>query len=460
MLFSIRTSNGFLSILLFDFFLSYIILSTILPLLPGSLPSLKVTTLNGNVIILIFSLLMLLSIALNRLYQPIDCIYISDLIKKIILTLITAFFLSSSLFFFSGSLIQRNWHIVPVLLILFLAVFIFRIYIFFRMEINKERIVLLGISEQAREIIKEANQKKLKGYYIVGVATSIESQIDSTIDGVNIVGHLNELESIVSSHIIDTIVVTLRNRRAKLPVEQLLQCKFKNIRILEGAKFYEQIKQKILIDNFFKPSWFIFEEGFYYTSLHEFMKRAQGLAVSIILLVLLSPFLIITAILIKIESPGPLFYIQERVGLHGKIFKLLKFRSMAESAEKESGPQFAVKGDMRVTRIGKLIRKIRLDEVPQLINIFMGDMDLVGPRLEREVFVNELEKIVPYYSLRHSVRPGLTGWAQVNYPYGENFEDSKEKLKYDLYYIKHYSLYLDIQIFFMTIREILFAKGR
>ena len=247
--------------------------------------------------------------------------------------------------------------------------------------------------------------------------------------------------------------------RGKLPVNELLQCKIKNIRILEGASFYETVKRKILIDDFFKPSWFIFKEGFYYTSLHGSFKRTQGLIVSFILLVVLSPILILTAVLIKLETPGPVFYIQERVGYHGKIFKLLKFRSMGESAEKETGPQFAKKGDLRVTRVGRVIRKIRLDEIPQFINIFKGDMDLVGPRPERDIFVKELEEIVPYYSLRHAVKPGLTGWAQVNYPYGENFEDSKEKLKYDLYYVKHFSWYFDLQIFFLTIREVVFGKG-
>ncbi len=404
-------------------------------------------------------MILLFSLAVNRLYQPSDFIYLSDLVKKIIPAFFTAFFLFSTLFFFMDNLIGRNWHIIPKLLLFFSAIFAFRIYIFFSMKENREKILLLGISQQAREIVKEALQNRLRGYDIIGFATAIDSQIGSNFQNIPVLGHINDLDSLVNTQTIDTIVVTLRNRRGKLPVDELLLCKFKNIRIQEGAQFYETAKQKILIDDFFKPSWFIFEEGFHYTSLHEFMKRAQGLAVSMILLILLSPLLLLTAILIKLESSGPIFYIQERVGRHDKLFKLLKFRSMRKSAEKGSGPQFAVKGDMRITRVGKIIRTIRLDEVPQLINIFMGDMDLVGPRPEREVFVKELEQIVPYYALRHSVRPGLTGWAQVNYPYGENFEDSKEKLKYDLYYVKHYSWFLDLQIILLTIREILFAKG-
>ncbi len=460
MLFSIRTTKGFLSILFFDTFLAYLSFGTIFFLLPGHMPWLnKDTTLNGNIIFFIFTMILLISLAINRLYQPVNCIYLADLIKKIIPAFFSAFFFFSTLFFFFPNLIDKNWHILPVLILFFSAIILFRLHVFFNMKENREKILLLGISEQGREIIKESVEKRMRGYDIIGFATAMDSQMESTVHNVPVLGHIKELESIISTHTIDTVVVTLRSRRGKLPVDQLLNCKFKNIRILEGAQFYEIAKQKILIDDFFKPSSFIFEEGFYYTSLHEFMKRAQGLSVSIILLILLSPVLFITAILIKLESPGQIFYLQERVGLHGRIFKLLKFRSMTETAEKESGPKFAIKGDMRVTRIGKIIRKIRLDEVPQLINIFMGDMDLVGPRPEREVFVNELEKIVPYYALRHSVRPGLTGWAQVNYPYGENFEDSEEKLKYDLYYIKHYSWYLDMQIFFMTVREIIFAKG-
>jgi exopolysaccharide biosynthesis polyprenyl glycosylphosphotransferase len=185
-----------------------------------------------------------------------------------------------------------------------------------------------------------------------------------------------------------------------------------------------------------------------------------GIVVSFILLAFFSPLLLLVAILIKLESPGPVFFWQERVGRRGKVFNLFKFRSMRNEAEAINGPAFAQKNDPRITRVGAIIRKIRLDEVPQLINIFKGDMDMVGPRPERPIFVKQLEEQVPYYNLRHSVRPGLTGWAQVNYMYGESFKDSKEKLHYDLYYVKHLSWHLDLLIIFLTVKEVLIGGGR
>jgi exopolysaccharide biosynthesis polyprenyl glycosylphosphotransferase len=233
-----------------------------------------------------------------------------------------------------------------------------------------------------------------------------------------------------------------------------------NIHIQEGFTFYEKVKREIIISEFLKPSWFVFEEGFFQISIHRSIKRMLGIVVSFILLAISSPLLLLVAILIKLESPGPVFFWQERVGRRGKVFNLFKFRSMHLEAEAINGPMFAQKGDPRITRVGAIIRKIRLDEIPQLINIFKGDMDMVGPRPERPIFVKQLEEQVPYYNLRHSVRPGLTGWAQVNYTYGESFKDSKEKLHYDLYYIKHLSWHLDLLIIFLTVKEVLIGRGR
>ncbi|MBN2398068.1 MAG: exopolysaccharide biosynthesis polyprenyl glycosylphosphotransferase, partial [Deltaproteobacteria bacterium] len=196
------------------------------------------------------------------------------------------------------------------------------------------------------------------------------------------------------------------------------------------------------------------------TPIHRTIKHTQGMIVSFCLLTILSPLLLLIALLIKLESPGPVFYRQERVGFNGKVFRLLKFRSMIAGAERASGPTFAQEDDPRITRVGRVIRKLRLDEVPQFINIFKGDMDMVGPRPERPVFVKEMEQSIPYYNLRHSVRPGLTGWAQVNYSYGDSMDASKEKLQYDLYYVKHSTWLMDLWIMFLTIKEVLFARGR
>ncbi len=305
-------------------------------------------------------------------------------------------------------------------------------------------------------------KNRFKGYEIIGVITAREMDDDVTTDirGVPILSQSDNFEEAMRIHAVDTIVITKRDRRGNMPTEDLLKCKVKKIRIHEGFSFYEKVNRNIYIDEFLRTSWFIFEDGFFHTSLHGSVKRLQGITISFILLTMLSPILILIAIIIKLESPGPVFFFQERVGRNGKSFRLIKFRSMRDDAEKKGVPVFAQKNDPRVTRIGKIIRKIRLDEVPQLINIFKGDMDMVGLRPERPMFVKELGKIVPYYDLRHTVRPGLTGWAQVSYPYGDSFDDSREKLKYDLYYVKHFSWYLDLLIMLLTIREVLFSKGR
>ena len=325
---------------------------------------------------------------------------------------------------------------------------------------NRERVLILGATDQSREIISESHRKKFRGYEIVGIATALEEEAGPAIQGVPVFRCMEKIEETVRAYAIDSVVVTLRDRRGKLPVRELLKSKMDNIHVQEGSTFYEKVKRKIIIDEFLKPSWFIFEDGFCHTSLHGSLKRTQGVIVSFILLAILSPVLLLVAILIKLDSPGPVFFLQERIGLNGNVFRLIKFRSMFKGAETMSGPMVAQKNDSRVTRVGKVIRKTRLDEIPQLINIFKGNMDMVGPRPERPVFVEQLEKLVPYYELRHTVRPGLTGWAQVNYPYGDSLEDSKEKLQYDLYYVKHFSWYMDLLIILLTTKVVMFGSGR
>ncbi|SMC49927.1 sugar transferase, PEP-CTERM system associated/exopolysaccharide biosynthesis polyprenyl glycosylphosphotransferase [Desulfocicer vacuolatum DSM 3385] len=447
--------------MLVDLTIVYVTFGIISPFLSSYQSStLHPGSMEGNLVILTFMFITIIVLLTCNLYMATEFIYLSDLIKKTIPGFFLTLFFMETFFLFSNTFFLSNAHLILCLTFTFTTIFVFRCIVFYCLPYNREKILILGITSQASEIIKECLNKKIVGFEVMGFATSITSQVGQSIQDIPVLDTMDKLESILSKHTIDTIVVTLRNRRGKLPVHELLQCKFKNIRILEGTQFYETAQRKLLIDDFFKPSWFIFENGFYRTSLHLAFKRIQGLIISFSLLIFLSPILFITAVMIKIESSGPVFYFQERVGRNGKKFKLIKFRSMTVTAEKESGPIFALKHDTRITRIGHFIRKIRLDEIPQFINIFKGDMDLVGPRPERGVFVKELEKKLPYYHLRHAVRPGLTGWAQVNYPYGENFEDSKEKLNYDLYYVKHLSWHLDLHILLMTIREVLFGKGR
>lgn len=256
---------------------------------------------------------------------------------------------------------------------------------------------------------------------------------------------------------IDEVVVASTERRG-MPVRDLLACKLNGgLRVTEYASFWERESGQVDLEEI-SPSWLVFSDGFHMTWVRAFIKRAFDIAVSALLLLLTLPITLTTALLIRLESPGPVFYRQERVGLHGKTFMILKFRSMRVDAEKD-GPRWAAKNDSRVTRVGAFIRKVRIDEIPQVINVLRNEMSFVGPRPERPVFVNDLGKKIPYYNERHTAKPGITGWAQINYPYGATEEDTRHKLAYDLYYVKNGSLFLDIIIITQTVKVLLWNSG-
>ncbi len=459
-MFSVRTTRGSIAIVLADMAISYLIFELVLPLLPQAPEWFTPTNLYGHLIFFIFTLIVVFSGYIAGLYSYIKYIYPFDLLKRIIPAFLLSSLCIATLTLFNKILSLSNFQLLIPLGLVFLYLYLFRYILLFVMPGNREQILILGATDQAQEIIKESQRKKFRGYTIVGIITSLENQVGADFHGVPILGLIHQIEETVQKHSIDSIVVTLRERRGKLPIHELLRYKMMNIRIQEGSNFYENVKQKIIIDEFLKPSWIIFENGFYHTSLHRYIKRAQGIIVSFILLVALSPILFLVAILIKLESNGPVFFQQDRIGRNGRGFSLIKFRSMYYDAETINRPMFAQKNDPRITRLGRIIRKIRIDEVPQFINIFKGDMDLVGPRPEQPFFVQQLEKIVPYYNMRHTVRPGLTGWAQVNYHYGDTLEDGKEKLMYDLYYVKHFSWSLDLLIIFLTLKEVIFGHGQ
>jgi len=250
----------------------------------------------------------------------------------------------------------------------------------------------------------------------------------------------------------------LDDRRGHLPLHELLRCKMGGITIIEAESFYEKLTGKILAEDIY-PSWFIFSKGFRRTRLQRFTKRLTGLTLSVIGLLLTLPLTLIIVIAIKLDSKGPIIYKQKRCGANGWIFELCKFRSMVDNAEEKTGPVWATDDDERVTRVGKMLRKFRLDELPQLWNVLKGDMSFVGPRPERPEFVGELEKIVPYYSERHNIKPGITGWAQVSYGYGASVDAALNKLKYDLYYIKNMSILLDFMIIFKTMKIVIQQSG-
>ncbi len=258
---------------------------------------------------------------------------------------------------------------------------------------------------------------------------------------------------------ISEIVLAVRDRRSGgLPVQDLLRCKLRGIRVLELSSFFERENGHLQIDSM-NASWMILAEGFHQGIVRDTIKRLFDLLVSAAMLVVTLPIMALAALLIKLESPGPVLYRQERVGQGGNNFTILKFRSMCVDAEKDGKPRWAGQNDSRVTLTGRFIRRTRIDELPQVFNVFFGDMSFVGPRPERPYFVQDLTQKIPYYGVRHTVKPGITGWAQVRYAYGATDEDAMHKLQYDLYYVKNHSLFLDLMILFQTAQVVLWGKG-
>lgn len=255
----------------------------------------------------------------------------------------------------------------------------------------------------------------------------------------------------------DAVVVATEDRRAGLPVESLMRCRLQGKNVYEYARFFERVLRRLPV-NQLRQSDLIYADEFHLTAVRAFLKRVVDLAAAVTLALLAAPVMALVALAVKLDSEGPLFYSQDRVGLHGKHFKITKFRTMRTDAEK-AGAQWAQKNDPRVTRIGKWLRLCRLDELPQLFAVLKGDMTLVGPRPERPMFVEQLKQVIPFYALREAVKPGVTGWAQIRYPYGASVEDAKNKLEYDLYYIKNGSVFLDVSILFHTVRHVLLGRG-
>ena len=272
-----------------------------------------------------------------------------------------------------------------------------------------------------------------------------------------IIGDFKQISSICRTCQIDRGIVALDERRGSLPLNELLQCRLKGIHVDDGVSFRESLLGKLSVEHL-PPSSIIFSNGFRGVMVYKGIKRAIDVLACLFGIALFLPLYLLIALAIKLDSRGPVFYKQERVGQDGRLFSLIKFRSMTVDAEKD-GPVWAVVNDQRVTRVGRWIRKLRLDEIPQLINVIRGEMSIVGPRPERPFFVRRLEKEIPFYSHRHAVKPGITGWAQILYPYGATREDAQEKLKYDLYYIKHLSPIMDLRIITETAKIVLLGRG-
>src|SRR5262249_19202914 len=273
-----------------------------------------------------------------------------------------------------------------------------------------------------------------------------------------VIGVTSDLEEIVRVHHPDRVVIAVADRRGHLPLDPLLKIKLRDAVVVEeSTTFYERLTGKISTQ-MLRPSWLIFANGSRRLRIYKRLRNLADVVFATIGFAASLPIMLLTAIAIKLESRGPVLYTQERVGEHNRLFRIIKFRSMVVDAEKD-GPVWAGQSDPRVTRVGRIIRKLRIDELPQFINVLRGEMSFIGPRPERPVFVEQLEREIPYYSQRHLLRPGLTGWAQIRYPYGASVEDAIEKLQYELYYIKNQSPFLDAVILFETIRIVIFGRG-
>lgn len=321
----------------------------------------------------------------------------------------------------------------------------------------KKRLLILGTGQLANDLchVIVAQNKWLVD--IVGILDGKADRIGQSVASCEVLGTYEQLAAVVDQHRVDTIVVCLEDRRSALPVQALLGFKAMGLEILDGHHLYEEASGRLSIDSL-RPSALIFSTGFRRRLVSLAGKRLIDVCVSAVGLVLLSPLFLVIAALIRLDSTGPVFYRQVRVGLRGRPYLIWKFRSMRQDAEK-AGPRWAQADDPRISRVGWWLRKTRADEFPQLINVIKGEMSLVGPRPERPVFVQDLRTVIPYYDIRHTVRPGVTGWAQVKFRYGASQEDSHTKLQYDLYYVKNLSFALDCNILTQTIRVMLLGEG-
>ena len=321
-----------------------------------------------------------------------------------------------------------------------------------------QRVLIVGTGDLSKKLTYEIASKKDSGFRVAGFISNDPKMMGEKVANLPVMGDYCNILDAVKKEEITKVVIALNERRGNFPTEALLGCKMMGIEVEEGTSFFERLSGKILVDSI-NPGWLIFSEGFKKSRIKKTIKRLSGVIISAVGLILLSPLILITAILIRIDSPGTVFFSQERVGEGGKVFSILKFRSMVQDAEGEGEAIWAKENDSRITRVGRIIRKLRIDEIPQMFNVLKGEMSFVGPRPERPEFVKGLKKEIPYYSQRHTVKPGITGWAQIMYPYGSSIEDAKEKLQYDLYYAKNMSTLLDLMIIFMTIKVILLRKG-
>jgi len=414
----------------------------------------------------VFVVAVLFSAHLMEVYDLTKNVKKREIIINIVFGAITSFFLLSVVYYLDQTVMLGRGVLVISLCITAIFQFCFHsLYLAGKMNHRfSQRVLVLGTGALAARIgeMVSANNRNfvLAGYASCFICSregdSEVAQPAVPLDA--ILGTCDDLMEVAQRAQAEVIVVALSERRKVFPLREVLRCKLNGIQIIEAPSFYELVQSKLMLESI-TPGWFIFSSGFRRTTVFSIVKRAIDIVLSCIGLLITLPFFPLIALAIKLDSPGPVLFRQERVGNREKRFVLYKFRTMGQDAEKETGAVWAEKNDPRVTKLGRFLRGSRIDEIPQLINVLKGEMSFVGPRPERPEFVEKLKQVIHYYSKRHFIKPGLTGWAQVRYPYGSSVEDAVEKLRYDLYYIKNICPFLDTLIFFETIKVVLFGRG-
>ena len=409
---------------------------------------------------LVFSLLMLLSMTAMGLHTRNIVDNFSSMMIRLFLSFGAGFFIVAIIYYIYPQLFLGRGVVGFTFVVSFIGILLTRTI---HQNIDnhkmfKRRLLVIGSGAIGKLLENRIESAYKQGFEIVGFVDSDdgESQVSENLTLII----ESTLYDLCLDNDIDEIVLAMDDRRKGFPLSSLLECKMKGIVVRNAIDSLERITGHIELDAL-HPSTVIFSEGFTNAVSISYAKRLFDIIASLLILIIASPIMILTASIIWLSSFGrdPIFYRQVRLGLCDAPFNVLKFRSMTTDAEK-NGAQFAQKNDARVTRLGAFIRKTRIDELPQIINVLKGDMSFIGPRPERPQFVLGFEKTIPHYSLRHTVKPGITGWAQICYPYGETEEDTRKKLQYDLYYIKNYSLFLDMTILFQTVQVVLFGKGQ
>lgn len=381
------------------------------------------------------------------------------LLERINFSFAVAIFILVFVYYTIPDLMLARSVLVSAIIFSFVGLLLTR-YLFYRfvnVDKLKRRVLVIGCGERAGELELVNSKYVYRGFDIVGYVTLEDEPI--AIPNPIFIDESQSLVQLIEAEKVDEVVIAVDDRRKKLPVDDLLDVKLSGVQVMDLLTFYER-EQRLVFLKALSPSWLVFSDGFVNSGLRPIVKRSFDVFASVLLLSVSWWVMLLTMLAIYLESGfgAPVFYRQRRVGYRNKPFDVIKFRSMRIDAEK-NGAQWAKETDDRVTRVGRVIRKYRIDELPQLFNVFKGDMSFVGPRPERPEFVKGFEERIPYYKERHRVKPGITGWAQLCYPYGANEFDTRQKLQYDLYYVKNYSLFLDLTIMMSTVEVVLWGKG-